>query len=103
MEKRILGKTGLEISRMGFGGIPIQRIDKEGTKEVLKKLHDAGVTFIDTARAYTVSEEFIGYAIDGIRQDFVLASKSMSRTKEAMAADKKDQETFADVLKNIGV
>lgn len=87
MEKRILGKTGLEITRMGFGGIPIQRIDKEGTKEIIHALRAEGVNFIDTARAYTVSEEYLGYALEGIRQDFVLASKSMSRTKEAMAAD----------------
>ena len=57
MEYRILGKTGLQISRMGFGGIPIQRIDAEGTKTLIHKLHDAGVNYIDTARGYTVSEE----------------------------------------------
>ncbi len=87
MEYRILGKTGLKISRMGFGGIPIQRIDAEGTKQLIRKLHDAGVNYIDTARAYTVSEEYLGYALEGIRQDFVLATKSGSKTKEAMAAD----------------
>lgn len=87
MEYRILGKTGLKISRMGFGGIPIQRIDAEGTKALVHQLRQAGVNFIDTARAYTVSEEYLGYALEGIRQDFVLASKTMSRTKEAMAAD----------------
>ena len=72
---------------MGFGGIPIQRIDKEGTKQLIHKLHEAGVNYIDTARGYTVSEEFLGYALEGIRQDFVLATKSMARTKEAMAQD----------------
>lgn len=87
MEYRILGKTGLKISRMGFGGIPIQRIDAEGTKVLMHQLRAAGVNFIDTARGYTVSEEYLGYALEGIRQDFVLATKSMSRTKEAMAAD----------------
>lgn len=87
MEYRILGKTGLKISRMGFGGIPIQRIDAEGTKTVIRQLHAAGVNYIDTARGYTVSEEYLGYALEGIRQDFVLATKSMARTKEAMAAD----------------
>ena len=87
MEYRILGKTGLKISRMGFGGIPIQRIDAEGTKELIYKLRDSGVNYIDTARAYTVSEEYLGYALDGIRNDFVIATKSGSRTKEAMAAD----------------
>lgn len=87
MEYRILGKTGLRISRIGFGGIPIQRIDAEGTKELIRYLHDAGVNYIDTARGYTVSEEYLGYALEGIRQDFVLATKSMARTKEGMAQD----------------
>ena len=87
MEYRLLGKTGLRISRMGFGGIPIQRIDAEGTKKLIRYLHDMGVNYIDTARAYTVSEEYLGYALEGIRQDFVLASKSMARTKEAMQRD----------------
>ena len=87
MEYRILGKTGLKISRMGFGGIPIQRIDAEGTKVLMHQLKDAGVNFIDTARGYTVSEEYLGYALEGIREDFIIATKSMARTKEAMAAD----------------
>ncbi len=87
MEYRVLGKTGLKISRLGFGGIPIQRIDAEGTKQVIALLHDMGVNYIDTARGYTVSEEYLGYALEGIRQDFVLATKSMARTKEAMAKD----------------
>ena len=87
MEYRILGKTGLHISRLGFGGIPIQRIDAEGTRELMHQLRAAGVNFIDTARGYTVSEEYLGYALEGIRQDFVIATKSMARTKEAMAAD----------------
>ena len=87
MEYRVLGKTGLKISRMGFGGIPIQKIDAEGTKQVIYKLMAAGVNFIDTARAYTVSEEYLGYALEGIRDRFVLASKTYSRSKEAAAKD----------------
>ena len=87
MEYVTLGKTGLKVSRMGLGGIPIQRIDAEGTKALLHKLADQGVNYIDTARGYTVSEEYLGYALEGIRDKFVLATKSMARTKEAMAAD----------------
>lgn len=87
MEYRVLGKTGLKISRMGFGGIPIQKIDAEGTKTLMKRLAEEGVNYIDTARGYTVSEEYLGYALEGIRDKFVLATKSMARTKEAMAAD----------------
>lgn len=87
MDYVTLGKTGLKISRMGFGGIPIQRIDAQGTKELIHKMADAGVNYIDTARGYTVSEEYLGYALEGIRNRFVLATKSMARTKDAMAAD----------------
>ena len=87
MDYVTLGKTGLKISRMGFGGIPIQRIDAQGTKELIHKMADAGVNYIDTARGYTVSEEYLGYALEGVRDKFVLATKSMARTKEAMTAD----------------
>lgn len=87
MEYTILGKTGLKISRLGFGGIPIQRIDAEGTRKLIHKMADAGINYIDTARGYTVSEEYLGYALEGVRDKFVLATKSMARTREAMAAD----------------
>ena len=95
MQYRTLGKTNLTISRLGFGGIPIQRIDAEGTRTLMRQLKDAGVNYIDTARGYTVSEEYLGYALEGIREDFVLATKSMARTKEAMEAD------IATSLKNL--
>ena len=87
MEYRILGKTGLKISRLGFGGIPIQKIDAEGTKVLMHQMKEAGINYIDTARGYTVSEEYLGYALEGIREHFIIATKSMARTKEAMAAD----------------
>lgn len=87
MEYRILGKTGLKISRMGFGGIPIQKIDAAGTKTLTRQLMEAGVNYIDTARGYTVSESYLGEALEGIRDHFILATKSMARTKEGMAAD----------------
>ena len=87
MEYKVLGKTGLEISRLGFGGIPIQKIDAEGTKALIGRLLLEGVNFIDTARGYTVSEEYLGYALEGVRDRFVLATKSMARTKDGMAKD----------------
>lgn len=87
MQYTVLGKTGLKISRMGFGGIPIQKIDAEGTKKLMHSLLDAGVNYIDTARGYTVSEEYLGFALEGIRDHFILATKSMSRDRENMAKD----------------
>lgn len=87
MEYRQLGKSGLKISRIGFGGIPIQKTNAEETKKLLHYLMEQGVNYIDTARGYTVSEEYIGYALQGIRDRFVLATKSFSRTAEGMAKD----------------
>lgn len=87
MEYRVLGKTGLKISRLGLGGIPIQKIDPDGTRALIGELMRESVNFIDTARGYTVSEEYLGYALEGVRDKFVIATKSTSRTKEAMAKD----------------
>lgn len=87
MEYITLGKTGLNVSRLGFGGIPIQRVDAAATKELIRSLAEKGINFIDTARGYTVSESYLGEALEGLRDRFVLATKSMARTKEAMAAD----------------
>ena len=47
MEYRILGKTGLKISRLGFGGIPIQRIDAEGTRVLMHQLKDNGINVVE--------------------------------------------------------
>ena len=87
MEYRILGKTGLKVSRVGFGGIPLQKTTPTEAKAVIDALVERGINFIDTARGYTVSEELIGAAIEGRREQFVLASKSMSRTAEAIERD----------------
>ena len=82
-----LGKTGLSISRVGLGGIPIQKSSAAEVKVLIRALMEKGVNYIDTARGYTVSEELLGEALEGVRDKFVLATKSMSRTKEAMASD----------------
>ena len=88
MEYITLGKTGLRVSRMGFGGIPIQKVDASVTHTLMERLAQRGVNYIDTARGYTVSEQFLGEALEGgLREKFVIATKSMSRTKEAMARD----------------
>ena len=87
MEYITLGKTGLKVSRMGFGGIPIQKIDAAGTRVLMEKLLEAGVNYIDSARGYTVSESYLGEALEGMRDKFIVATKSMARTKEAMAKD----------------
>ncbi len=87
MEYITLGKTGLKVSRLGLGGIPIQRVDPEAAKKLLDAVEAAGINFIDSARGYTVSEELIGQALEDRRDKFVLATKTMSRDREGMARD----------------
>lgn len=87
MEYRILGKTGLEVSAIGFGGIPVQRISKEEAIKVIERAEELGINFIDTARGYGISETFIGEALEGRREKWIIASKTMARDKEAMKKD----------------
>lgn len=82
-----LGNTGLQVSAISFGGIPIQRSDAANTLAVVDELEKADINFIDTARGYTVSEEYLGAALKGRRDKFILATKSMSRSYEDMKRD----------------
>ena len=84
MEKIRLGKTEMMVSKPGFGGIPIQRLSEDGAVAVVKRCLDLGITFIDTANAYTTSEERVGKAIAGRREGIILATKSTSRTGEGV-------------------
>ena len=85
MEKRTLGKTDLEVTRLGFGGarIGIEDTPHDRIEAVLDTLLDIGVTFIDTAACYDNSEELIGRFIGGRREEYVLASKCGHVTGEA--------------------
>lgn len=87
MNYKTLGKTGLTVSEVGIGGIPIQRADVAAAKALLGAAADAGVNFLDSARAYSVSESYLGEALEGIRDRFVIATKSGAKTKEDMARD----------------
>ncbi len=88
MQKRILGQTNLEVSVIGFGGIPIQRVDEKMALELLKEANNQGINFIDTARGYNESESLIGEALEKIgREKFILATKSMQRSYNGMLED----------------
>ena len=73
-----LGNTGITVSKNGFGALPIQRISLKEAAAILRKAYDNGITFFDTARFYTDSEEKIGYALSDVRDKIVLASKAMT-------------------------
>lgn len=76
MDNVRLGKTNLEVNKIGFGALPIQRRNMDDSIEILLKAYENGVDFYDTARFYTDSEEKLGKAFEDIRQDIYLASKT---------------------------
>jgi aryl-alcohol dehydrogenase-like predicted oxidoreductase len=76
MQQIIFGKTGLTVSRTGFGCIPIQRISYEESTALLRRAYDQGITLYDTANAYTTSEDRIGTALHDVRDKIVLCTKS---------------------------
>lgn len=85
---RELGLTGLKVVPIGFGGIPIQRLEQTAVTAIISQMMDEGLNFIDTARGYTTSEQMIGVALEGgKRKNFIIATKSMSRDYEHMKAD----------------
>ena len=82
-----LGSTGITVDKNGFGALPIQRITKEEAAHLLRKAYEGGITFFDTARAYTDSEEKIGYALSDIRSHIYIATKTMSTTVDGFWKD----------------
>lgn len=87
MNYRTLGRTGLSVSEIGFGGIPIQRVSKVEARTIIQKAHQHGLNFIDTGVVYTDSEEKIGQAIKNNRENWIIASKSPSITYQEMRQD----------------
>lgn len=77
MEKRALGKTGLEVTVLGFGGAEIgfERADPESVAQLLNGALDAGLNVIDTAECYVDSEEMIGRAVSHRRSEYHLFTK----------------------------
>ena len=82
MRKVRLGKTDLLVTEVGFGGIPIMRRTREDAVALLRRALDLGINFIDTANGYADSEEKIGEAIQGRRDQVILATKALGRTGE---------------------
>jgi predicted aldo/keto reductase-like oxidoreductase len=76
MSKVTLGKTGITVEKNSFGALPIQRISKHDAVRLLRKAYEHGVTFYDTARAYSDSEEKVGEAFDGMRDKIYIATKT---------------------------
>ena len=96
MKQIVLGKTGIMTAQTGFGCLPIQRISKDDAVKLLHKAYDGGITFFDTARAYSDSEEKVGAAFSKMREKVFIATKSGAKSGEAL---RKDLETSLKLLK----
>lgn len=87
MKQVTLGMTGITTPQNAFGALPIQRISTSDAVSLIRNAFDGGMTFFDTARAYSNSEEKLGEAFDGIRSQVFIASKTMAKTGEALKQD----------------
>ena len=82
MKNIVLGNTGIVTPQNAFGALPVQRVDMATAVKLLRKAYDGGMTFFDTARAYSDSEEKLGEAFDGMRDKIFIASKTQAKTPE---------------------
>lgn len=82
-----LGKTKITVNKNGFGALPVQRVPVEEAGTLLKKAFNHGITFFDTARAYSDSEEKLGLAFEGIREKIYIATKTAADTAEGFRRD----------------
>lgn len=84
MDKIKLGRTNLMVTRSGFGALPVQRVSFDEAKNILRKAYDNGINFFDTARAYSDSEEKIGYSLADVRKDIIIATKSHAKDRKTL-------------------
>jgi len=82
MNQVMIGNTGIIVNKNGFGALPIQRVNMEEAEVLLKKAYRSGITFFDTARFYSDSEEKIGNALSDVRDQIYIASKTMTTKVE---------------------
>lgn len=87
MAEVTLGRTMITVNKNGFGALPVQRVSVEEAGRLLKKAFDHGITFFDTARAYSDSEEKLGLAFEGIRDKIFIATKTAAKTVEEFRRD----------------
>ena len=79
-----LGSTNITTPQNAFGALPIQRDDFDTAAKILRRAYEGGMTFFDTARAYSDSEEKIGIALCDVRKDIFIATKTMAQNTEDM-------------------
>ena len=87
LQKRTLGRTGLQVSIVGFGGTWISQLSMDEAVKVVRMAFDLGINYFDTAKLDGDSEEKIGVALKDVRDECILATKTASRTRSESFAD----------------
>ena len=82
MERIALGRTGLQVSPLGMGVIQIGRRPWQESIEVVRGVIDLGINWFDTARGYGDSELRLGEAVQGVRDEVCIMSKSHAQAPE---------------------
>lgn len=82
MRTFVFGKTGLVLSRTGYGCLPIQRVTTDEAVALLRRAREGGINYFDTARGYTDSEEKLGIAFEGVRESVIISTKTHAKTPE---------------------
>lgn len=100
MEKRILGRTGLKIMPLGFGGMELHHLDQQQANNLLNIALDNGINYVDTSPEYPRSEELIGNTISHRRNEFVLATKCGDNMTGVGPAYIFDRKTCMENLEN---
>lgn len=85
MEKRILGKTGAEVSVFGFGGIVVASMEQDEANRTVAEAVDRGVNYFDVAPSYGDAEDRLGPALQPYRTRVTLACKTAKRTRKEAA------------------
>lgn len=94
MEKRKFGTTNMKVTVLGYGAMELAKLSEKEAVVLLNKVLDEGINFIDTSPCYGISEEYIGAAVSGRRNEFILSTKCGCVVKPEGVSHTFDRPTF---------
>lgn len=102
MQTRLLGRTGMSVSVLGFGAMELKHMEERDAARLLHRVLDSGINYIDTSPDYGSSEAYIGKAIANRRAEFFLATKcGCNMQKNGRLGDPKHIWDRKTLLRNI--
>lgn len=82
MDKIKLGNTGLEVSVVSFGALPVQRLREKEAARLIREAYEGGINYFDTANAYSDSEKKLGLALSDVRDNVVISTKTAAKDRK---------------------